>query len=64
MLQRVGLSMQTHGRCDQKEVMFALNLAVVELNLQMLTVRDSVYTLSQAIRDHEPSVCLHHGIAA
>lgn len=44
--------------------MFALNLAVVELNLQMLTVRDSVHTLSQAIRDHEPSVCLHHGIAA
>lgn len=60
----VVLSMQTHGRCDQKEMGFALIFAVVELGLQMLTVRGSVYTPSQASGDREPSVCLPHRTTA
>lgn len=55
---------QTHGRCDQKGMKFALILAVVELNLQKSTVRGSIHIVSQAIGDHEPSDCVPLGITA
>jgi len=55
---------QTHGRYDQKEKGFSLILAVVGLDLQLLTVRGSVYNMSQAIGDLEPSAFLPHRITA